>query len=290
VNEPLEPADRDAGGADADALRARDALRALPPAAADPLYRARLKADFASGAIESSAPAPRPERHRAIPLPWFGGRSAPGWGATVAIAAIIAAIVMAGIFNQGPSWRITGVRGTGSVRIGGALLASDDAATLGRSIPAGVRVEVSDGVELDLRAGRTLAMQCTGGTDLVLPPSPPRWFGRRSALHVRSGEIRVATGPAFKGATLAVTTPEASLAVTGTTFAVILEPTGTCVCVYEGRVMVGPRTGAPAAIMGGSRRYVFRDGRPMEDASMREVEHEKLGAFRDAQIAAMKGR
>jgi len=197
---------------------------------------------------------------------------------------------MAGVFNQGPAWRITGVRGSGAIKVDGAPLAAADASTLGRAIASGRRLEVPDGMELDLRAGRSIAMQCTGGTDLVLPPAPPRWFARRSSLHVQSGEIRVATGPAFKGATLAITTPEASLAVTGTTFAVILEPMGTCVCVYEGRVMVGARAGAAAPIMGGNRRYVFRDGRPMENASMREVEHTKLSAFRDAQMAAMGAR
>jgi hypothetical protein len=180
------------------------------------------------------------------------------------------------------------MRGAGSVRIDGATVAIDDAAALGRLLPPGVRVEVAEGAEIDLRADGVMAMQCAGGTDLVLPPSPPRWFARRAALHVADGEIRVVTGPSFKGASLAVTTPDAALTVTGTTFAVILEPTGTCVCVDEGRVMVGPRKGAPAPVTSGNRRYVFHDGRPVEDASMRPIEHVKLSEFRDAQLPAME--
>jgi hypothetical protein len=284
-----EPRDRDdIEPADADERLARDAVRGLPRPTADPAFRARLKADFARGAIEGarvakSGPGQRPP----LPLPWGQGRPSPGWRATAAIAAAIIGVVAVGILNQGPMWRIAGVRGSGIVRLDGVAVA--EASAIGRRVPAGVRVEVSDGAELDLRADGVMAMECTAGTDLVLPPTPPRWFARRADLHVQQGEIRVVTGPRFPGARLAVTTPDAALQVTGTTFAVILEPTGTCVCVYEGRVMVGPRGGAAAPVTSGNRRYVFRDKRPVEDAAMRDVEHVKLAAFRDEQMAAMAG-
>lgn len=261
MNEPL----------DADARLAKEALDALPRGAGaprpDPAYRARVKASFARG-----------------------GRRGAGWWPMAAAAAAILLVVLTGLLNQGPSWRITGMRGAGSVRLDGKPISVADASALGTRVPAGVRVEVTDGAELDLRADGILALQCTAGTDLILPPPPPRWFARRSALHIQEGAIRVSTGPAFKGAKLAVTTPDAALAVTGTTFAVILEPTGTCVCVFEGMVRVGPRTGPGAPITSGKRRYVFRDGRPMEDATMRETEHAKLGEFRDAQRVAMGSR
>ena len=276
---------------DDDARHAKESLDAFSagarPPAPDPAYRARLKSAFASGAIESPAGRTSSGRPNVIPFPWGGGGHRPGWRYTVAAAAAIVAVVLTGILNQAPAWRITGMRGAGTVRLDGKPVSVADAAMLGRSVPAGVRVEVTDGAELDLRADGLMALQCTAGTDLILPPPPPRWFARRASLHVREGEIRVATGPAFKGATLAITTPDAALAVTGTTFAVILEPTGTCVCVFEGMVQVGPRDGPAAPVTSGKRRYVFRDGRPVEDAAMRDVEHVKLGAFRDEQMAAM---
>ena len=63
----------------------------------------------------------------------------------------------------------------------------------------------------------------------------------------------------------------------------ILERTGTCVCVFEGTVAVGPRGTAPAPVTSGYLRYVFRDGSPPADHEMRDMERVKLAMFRDAQ-------
>jgi len=68
--------------------------------------------------------------------------------------------------------------------------------------------------------------------------------------------------------------------VTGTTLAVICEPAGTCVCVFEGVVHVGAKGAAAEAVPGGRRRYVFSDGRPPEVADIRPAEIGKLGSFR----------
>jgi len=302
MNEPRQPDDEPA--LDADALRARDAVRALPRATPEPAYRAGLKAAFSSGDIAGAAGAARADGAGAgtrarpdaapsdsdaeptlVPLPW-PGRHRLWTGAAVAAALVIAVII--GTLNQGPGWRIASVRGEGSVLLDGHAVSLADASMLGRRIPAGVRVEVSEGAELDLRAGSALALQCTGGTDLILPPSPPRWFARRSALHVQEGEIRVTTGRQFEGARMEISTPDAAIAVTGTTFAVILEPTGTCVCVLEGSVGVAPRGTPPAPVAAGSLRYIFRDGRPPDDHEMRDMERAKLTMFREAQMPAME--
>ena len=280
----------------ADERLAQDALKALPRARADRAFRERLKADFASGAIESAienAAEPARDTERVTPLrpvprpfPWSGGRGL-GWRTTVAIAAAIIAVVLFGNFNQGPAWRVTAVRGEGAILVGGTPLRATDVAAIGNKSPAGVQIEVPRNTELELRAGSVMAMQAISGTTLVLPPTPPRWFGRRTALHVMEGEVRMTTGPAFRGATLTITTPDASAMVVGTTFAVILEPSGTCVCVYEGTVMVGPHDAPPAPIPSGMRRYVFHDGRPPEDAGIRVGEQDLLGEFRAKQMAAM---
>jgi ferric-dicitrate binding protein FerR (iron transport regulator) len=92
-----------------------------------------------------------------------------------------------------------------------------------------------------------------------------------------TGEIRIATGPDFRGARLTIATPEARVEVTGTTLAVIREPAGTCVCVMQGNVRVGAGSGAMERIEAGRRIYVFNDGRPPERAEMRPTEVAPLG-------------
>lgn len=295
MNDPRKPHDREYqpdADLDADALRTREAVRGLPPVAPEPTYRAGLKAAFASGEISSRGRAGQDDDAKEpepsiLPLP-FPGRHRLWTGIAVAAALVVA--VITGILNQGPAWRIAGIRGEGSILLDGHPLSVADASLMGRRIPAGVRVEVTNAAELDLRADGVMVMQVTGGTDLILPPSPPRWFARRAALHVQEGEIRVTTGPVFKGARLEITTPDAEIAVTGTTFAVILERTGTCVCVFEGSVAVGPRGTAPAPVSSGNLRYIFRDGRPPADKPMRDMERVKLAMFREAQAAGMGTR
>ena len=281
---PQDPTNRAEPDLDVDALHAREAVRGLPPVAPEPAYRAGLKAAFTSGEIASQERRPDGEQMAEpslLPLP-FPGRHRLWTGLAVAAALVIA--VLAGVLNQGPSWRIAGIRGEGSILLDGRSLSVSDATLIGRRIPAGVRVQVSNAAELDLRADGVMVLQSTGGTDLILPPSPPRWFARRAAMHVQRGEIRVTTGPGFKGARLEVTTPDAAIAATGTTFAVILERTGTCVCVFEGTVAVGPRGTAPAPVTSGNLRYVFRDGSPPADKEMRDMERVKLAMFHDAQL------
>ncbi len=291
MNDPRRPddsSDRDEAARDADSRLARDAVRALAPVEAEPAFRAGLKAAFASKEMPGLAPRgdlPRERESPIVALP-FPGRHRLWTGLAVAAALVIA--VVTGVLNQGPSWRVAGVRGEGSILLDGESYAGTDSSLFGRRIPAGVRIEVRDAAELDLRADGVVAMQCASGTDLILPPSPPRWFARRAALHLQKGEIRVTTGPGFKGANLQITTPDAAIAVTGTTFAVILERTGTCVCVLEGTVAVGPRGTAPAPVSSGNLRYVYRDGRPPADSEMRDIEKLKLGAFREASIPALE--
>lgn len=288
-HEPHGRDDRDDAALDAEALRARDAVRGLPALTPEPAYRAGLKAAFASGQFASQAGRSEASKQREpslLPLP-FPGRHRLWTGVAVGAALVVA--VITGVLNQGPAWRIAGLRGEGSILLDGKFVSITDASVMGRRIPAGVRVEVTNAAELDLRADGVMVMQVTGGTDLILPPSPPRWFARRAALHVQKGEIRITTGPVFKGARLEITTPDAAIEVTGTTFAVILERIGTCVCVFEGTVAVGPRGTAPAPVSSGNRRYIFRDGRPPADDPIRDMERTKLWMFREAQKGLLEG-
>lgn len=282
---------------DVDALHARNVLRGTPPPAPDPEYRARLKEAFAIGAIEHPAtgsPAHEPDRIGPAPLlpptpiPIPRRRQSALWTGLAAAAAILIA-VLAGVFNRGPEWTLTAVRGEGEVRLDGVAVAASDLEGMARSIRPGVQIEVPPGVEVDLMADRVIAMSLTGGTDLTVPPTPPRWFARRAELHVRSGQIRVTTGPSFPGAHLDVSTPVAAIEVTGTTFAVILEPHGTCVCVLEGTVKVGRRdTHKMGDVPAGRLRFVFRDSREPVYEEMRPLERTKLAEFRASQMPLME--
>src|SRR5205085_433042 len=106
---------------------------------------------------------------------------------------------------------------------------------------SGARVRVPSGAAIEIAAAGDMVVQITSGTDATVPGVPGRWFGRRVEGELESGELRITTGPRFAGATLALTTPEANVVVTGTTLAVIREPAGTCVCVFDGRVRVGEK-------------------------------------------------
>jgi hypothetical protein len=145
-----------------------------------------------------------------------------------------------------------------------------------------VRLESPAAAEIELASAAGLVMQVTPGTALTIPATPGRWLNRRVAGTVTRGEIRLTTGHRFAGARLRLTTPEADVDVTGTTLAVICEPAGTCVCVYDGTVMVGERGAAMEPVLGGRRRFVFNDGRPPESAEIRPTETGKLGEFRDS--------
>lgn len=247
--------------------RARDALRALPRPAADPAFRARLRADFVSGRIGQRVTLALPQR-RAI---W-------AWVLGPVVAVFVAVAVPSA--NHGPAWRVATIEGSGMVVVDQRPVPAQRADDLRRALHPGARLSTVGPVTLELVSERSLMLQIASGTDLTLPEPPPRWFGRVTRAAVTSGEIRITSGPAFRGARLTVTTPEAHVEVTGTTLAVICEPAGTCVCVLEGAVMMGPSGGTMEPVPEGRRMFVFRDGRDPEHAGMRDTEVGALSEFR----------
>lgn len=258
--------------------KARDAVRELERPAAGAAFRARLRQEFVSGAFPVAA-----ARARIVPL---HRRPAVRWGG-VALAAA-AAFVVVSLLNQAPAWRVNAVSGDGIVIIDGVPVPTAHGADLERRLKPGAFVQLPAGVEIEIASHGQFAVQFSPGTDASIPTAPGRWFGRRGSGEIRTGELRVTTGPAFRGALLAIETPEAKIEVTGTTFAVICEPAGTCLCVMEGRVRMGARgaTGM-AEVTEGRRRFVFADGREDESAEMRHTEHEPLGDFRERMIREM---
>ena len=257
--------------------RVQEALRALPPPEARPEYRARLRGAFAAGDFERLP--------RVTPLPARPSRS-PAWIALSAAAA--AAVLLVFAANRGPRWEVIGGGSGGTVTIGVREIDLADADAITTALRPGVRVSVPPGVELVIQSAGNLALDLVPGTDMTLPAAPPRWFARASRAELRSGEIRITTGNAFHGARLAVATPEADVEVTGTTLAVIREPTGTCVCVLEGAVRMGGRREAMVPVTEGRRRYVFATaGEPPATDVMRPEERMPLTMFRAQRSRAM---
>jgi len=259
-----------------DEARARDAVRGLGNPGADPAFRARLKRDFTTGKIGAS-------RVLVLPAPWY---RRPAFRLALVPAAL--AVLVAGVMgvlamtDRGPGWTLMTARGSGAAMVDGAPVSLASRADLTRAIHAGARVSLPADAELELMSKAGLVVQLTENTEVMLPASPGRWMNRSVTGVVRRGEIRVTTGSAFHGARLRFETPDADVVVTGTTLAVICEPTGTCVCVQSGAVMVGARGGSMERVPEGRRRYVFNDGRPPESAEIRPNEGVQLGVFRDS--------
>jgi ferric-dicitrate binding protein FerR (iron transport regulator) len=251
--------------------RAREAVAGLERPRADAAFRERLKRDFVSGRIGE---------RRSLVLEAVRQKS-PAWRLAFAVAAALLVVVGVMSMNRGGSWTVLATTGDGVAIVEGQPVPLAHHEALDQKIQPGMRITVPEGGEMELTTTAGLVVQVTAGTEFVLPTVPGRWFGRRATGSVRRGEIRLTTGPAFRGAALHIDTPEAVVVVTGTTLAVICEPTGTCVCVHDGAVKVGPRGGAMEDVTAGRRRYVFNDGRPPETAEIRATEVHPLGTFRD---------
>jgi ferric-dicitrate binding protein FerR (iron transport regulator) len=259
--------------------RARDAIRGLERPRAATAFRERLKRDFVTGRIGE-------QRVLELPLGWHRRLAWRLALAPVALAALAMTVVLA---NRGPAWTILAIAGDGVAVVDRAPVPLAHGEELGRRLHPGAHLTVPVAAEVELASAGGMVIQVTGGTEFTLPASPGRWFGRRVVGALQGGEVRVTTGPGFRGARLRLDTPEATVEVTGTTLAVICEPAGTCVCVYDGVVKVGARGAAAASVPGGRRRFVFNDGRPPELADIRPVENQSLGAFRDHRRVWLEG-
>lgn len=267
----------------ADARRAEDTLRALPPAAPAPAFRARLREAFASGTIDD-APGDAPPVAARRP----GGRAE---RFPLALAGAVAAVlVVAGAwaFNPGPRWRVAEIQHAhGNVIVNDDAIPADDTESLDEVLVPGATIEWDGDGDLELLSRGRLALGIAPGTHMTLPAPPPRWFFRHSAGRVETGTVRLTSGPRFHGARVTIATPEATVEMTGTTLAVIHEPMGTCVCVLEGSVRVRAGAHDMGMVPAGQRQVVFANGQPAVRADMRPTERVALGAMREAMRAEL---
>jgi ferric-dicitrate binding protein FerR (iron transport regulator) len=267
--------------------RGRRALETLESPPADPRFRAALKRAFVAGEI---APArefverPAPSRTR---MPSWWRPPVLTWAAPAfTMAALAIGMVIA---DRGPQWEVMVASGTGIVIVDDHPVSMNHGDELRRRVHAGARVRVPEDGSLELMSRGNLGLHLEPGADVTIPAVPGRWFARAVEGQIRSGVMRITSLDHFHGARLTILSPEARVQVTGTTLSVIREPQGTCICVLEGTVQVGPRDGAMVSVPHGERRFIFNDGRAPESAEMRPTEVAPLGDFHE-KCAAMPRR
>jgi ferric-dicitrate binding protein FerR (iron transport regulator) len=267
--------------------RVRAAVKGLPAPAPGAEFRELLRTEFTSGHFRERVPgiaSAAAGRSRAS-LPWYASPRARWAGVPLAFAALL---IAASVLNRGPDWTVSSATGLGVALVDGQPVPMNHVEELERVLRPGTRVRVPDGASLEIMGPGQMVVQLAPGTDLTIPATSGRWWGRHASAEVRSGELRITTGPRFHGARLAITTPAAVVEVTGTTLAVICDPEGTCVCVLEGRVRVGPRDGPMADVEQGHLRFTYNDGRDPKVAGMRENEAIELGRLREARGPALR--
>lgn len=258
-----------ASGARLEALRER--LSRLPSRPAPAEFHARLRYQFVHDAI--SPPSSRR---------WSRSIVAAG-----ALSAAAAAVVLAvTILGSGPVWELSAVTGSGVARIDGADVPLSTPDALVRRLRGGAEVVLPAGAQIDLRLPGIAVIQITGGTRMVVPGGPGRWLSQTITASLDSGELRLSTGPGFRGRQLIVVTPEMRVVVAGTTLAVLRDEEASCVCVFEGRVSMTDGGGTDT-VRAGMRRSIFRNGRPPLLEPIRPMEAMKLEMLRDSADRAL---
>jgi hypothetical protein len=246
---------------------AQRAVRSLSEPKASPEFRHRLKEEFVSGRIPPEI-RPVPRRRRATLL-------------TVGVLAA-AAVIIIGIFlgNQTPDWRLEGPLPS-TLIVNGEEVPVDDARQMDDMLQPGASIACEDTMGATIASPGHLYVQLTPCSEVILPETPRRWFGRTLEAEVMHGEVRFVTGESFEGAKLMVETPEVVIEVLGTTIAVIREDFGTCVCVLNGSVKMGPKDGPMEVVNEGRRRTIFNDGRAPFEEEILPMERMKLEMLRE---------
>ncbi len=187
--------------------------------------------------------------------------------------ALAASLVMMLWFGSRPTdaWRVARVEGGGAGFVDGAPIEA------GASFAFGGDSSGEDyGLYLDL--GERLHGCLPAGSRVRLPQGPGRVGGRSRMVSVETGDLFASSGARKLGFDLVVATENARVRVVGTTFAVRVNESGTCICLLHGDVDIEP-TGAEDTLRvpRGQRLQVFADGRdpivmPLDPAEIEILE------------------
>ncbi len=248
---------------DRDANRALAALARVPRARPPADARAQARAAFLHGTEVRRLPDRRAGRR------WSG----------VLVAALAATLAVVW-FGSTPEmdWVVTDVVAPEGVTVSAAA----DLAP-GARVQAGA-VATAAGSELELQLGDRLRFRLLPGTSIELPRAPGRWFGDDRRLTLSGGEIYGTTGDNALGFDLAFATEELEARLTGTTFAVFRTDSTSCVCLWEGGILVTPLVGddTPIALDEQQRVWIFKDGSAPELSPLDAMETMKLQMTSDA--------
>jgi len=249
---------------------AAEAVQALGGPRAPEEFRARLRTRFVSGAIEADAPAADPVKAR---------RSAP----VVALFGLAAAAALSWLVwtgTQPDPWRYAGASGdSGEVWVCGHLMDPGDTDGIQAMLHAGTPIKTTGAMQFDYVMNDHLSVQLAPESEMTVPEWPRRWLGSTASCEVTYGEARFTTGPSYSSRLL-VTSPLATIEVTGTTLAVISGQDSSCVCVLDGEVVMTDTDGTAHVVEAGTRRTVFREA-PAHVMEILPMERMKLEMHRD---------
>jgi len=239
-----------------DEERARRAIRSMPDAAADSRFRERLRAEFIEGELIGRGRARRLAPERRIFRSHFLRRRVLMPAAAAAILVVIITL------SRGSGLELAEINGPGAVTVNGRSYDTSDRPVLESALQPGAVIVLAEGVELDLLDRQAVVYEISSAT-ATLPHSVTGWLGPKTAeCRLERGEIRILTGPRFRGRRLLIETPEGVAEVSGTLLSVSRDETGTCVCVHAGVARVGVHPDNLETVPAGKRRVMFTDGRP----------------------------
>jgi hypothetical protein len=192
------------------------------------------------------------------------------------LAAAAALIFMLNVLNRGPAWSL--VEGEGSAVIDGQTVSLDHPEKVEALLHGGSKVEIAPDSRAVFKQRGVVMAELEGGSVVLLPKAPGRWFNRRMEGTVEKGNVGWITGSRFSGARLVLNTRESVIEVVGTCFRLMCTEEGTCLCVLHGVVRAERRNGKTDMISGGRRKTMFADGSKSDlgeilDSSRTELTH-----------------
>jgi ferric-dicitrate binding protein FerR (iron transport regulator) len=232
-----------------------DAMRSAGPVRPNPEFRERLKREFVSGAIAEGRAGAAIGEVRASWLSYWPWIAAPA----AAVAGLL--LVVIGLRPAG-DWSVVGVTGSGQLRIDEQVLSAARDSDLPSAFGFGSRLSLDDSVALALKLDERVLLELDEGADVLLPEDPGARTDGLLVAEVRSGELRVKTGPSFPGHRLEIRTVDGLAAIDGTMVSVFRGNDLTCVCVLEGTARIGVDDANLELVPPGMRKVMFTDGRP----------------------------
>lgn len=264
----------------------RAALDAATPPRARTAFKAQLAEQFLSGRFETTedevptleaweVPAARPEFREELRARFLGvDETSQPLAPVVSIyrymlaAAVAAAIVLLWVapWNAQPAdgWRSVAFdefEVTPVVSIDGRSVEYRDDASLDRALSQGCRLETMTEPLTVMRLEEGVLLEVEKATRLDITRTDSMDSGLGLEFYVESGALRVATRPEFVGS-IHVRTPDALIALSGSSLGVDVLDAGTCLCILEGQATMTATDGSDERqVPTNSTAFYYRDGR-----------------------------